>query len=187
VPQPVEVVVAADVLVAALSRLSPAAVMFPAMPPKTVDPHTDVIGAVVGSEGDFALILSEEILAQTVTVLTDPGGLGWAFDAVEEAVDVLCGIAGASSGGLVTEEHRVQWPKAGTAVAAAFRAVASDALGFPRVVVTNDADALALRTWMPHGVPWPAEEAVSILSPTRFRDLVEQARWRYRKLPLGCT
>lgn len=180
--QPVEVIVSADVLVAALSRLSPAVVVFPAMPPKTVDPHADVVGAFVGSEGDFALILSEEILSQAVTALTDRRGLGWAFDAAEEAVDVLCGIAGASGGGLVTEAHQVQLPQTGAVAAAALRAAASKDLGFPRVIVTDDPDTLTLRTWAPHGVPWPAGEVVSMLSPTRFRDLVEQARWRYRKL-----
>lgn len=96
---------------------------------------------------------------------------------------MLCGIADTSGGGLVAEEHRVQLPGVTAAAAAAFRAVASPDLGFPRVVVTDDPAALHLRAWVPHGVPWPPGEAVALLSPTRFRDLVEQARWRCR--PLG--
>jgi hypothetical protein len=74
----------------------------------------------------------------------------------------------------------VQRPKSGAVLAAAYRAGASPDLGFPRVVVTTDADALALRSWTRRRVPWPADEVVTILSPVRFRDLVEQARWRYR-------
>ena len=177
----VEVVVAADVLVAALSRISPAAVVFPSMPPKTGDPHGDVVGAFVGAEGDFALILSEEILGQTVTALTDGRGLAWAFDAAEEAIDVICGIATASGGGVATVPSRVQLPKTGLVAAAALRAAASPDLGFPRVVVTAAADAIALGACSPRRVPWPAGEVVTILSPVRFRDLVEQARWRFRR------
>jgi hypothetical protein len=181
VARPVEVVVSAEVLVAALSRISPSAVVFPSMPPKTADPHGDVVGAFIGAEGDFALILSEEILGQTVTALTDRRGLAWAFDAAEEAVEVIVGIAAASGGGLVTAASRVQLPRTGVVAAAALRAVASPDLGFPRAVVTADPDALALRAWTPRRVPWPPEEVVTILSPSPFRDLVEQARWRYRR------
>jgi hypothetical protein len=182
VARPVEVVVSAEVLVAALSRISAAAVVFPAMPPRTADPHGDVVGAFVGAGGDFALILTEDILGQTVTALTDRRGLAWAFDAAEEAVEVIAGIAVASGGGLVTAAGRVPLPKTvGAATAAALRAAASPDIGFPRVVVTARPDALALRAWTPRRVPWPADEVVTILSPVRFRDLVEQARWRYRR------
>lgn len=179
--RPVEVVISADVLVAALSRLSPAAVVFPAMPPKTGDPYGDVGGAFVGADGDFALIVSEEILEQTATALTDGRGLSWAFDAATEAIEVISGIASASGGGLVTAATRVQLPRTGKVLAAALRAVASPDLGFPRVVVTADPAGIALRSWTPRRVPWPKQEVVTILAPTRFRDLVEQARWRYRQ------
>ena len=179
--RPIEVIVSAEVLVAALSRVSPAAVVFPAMPPKTADPYGDVIGAFVGAEGDFSLITSEEILAQTVTALTDRRGPAWAFDAAEDAVELICGIASASGGGIVQPASRVQLPKTGAVLAAALRAAASPDLGFPRVVVTADPDAPVLRAWTPRGVPWPAAEVVTILSPSRFRDFVEQARWRYRR------
>lgn len=179
--RPVEVVVSAEVLVAALSRISPSAVVFPSMPPKTADPHGDVVGAFIGAEGDFALILSEEILGQTVTALTDRSGLAWAFDAADDAAEVIAGIATASGGGLVTAASRVQLPRTGVVVAAAFRAAASPDLGFPRAIVTAAPDALALRGWTPRRVPWPTEEIVTILPPTRSRDLVEQARWRYRR------
>ncbi|MEW6476166.1 MAG: hypothetical protein AB1679_28235 [Actinomycetota bacterium] len=177
----VEVAVSADVLVGALSRVSPAAVVFPSMPPKTADPYGDVLGAFVGAEGDFALIVSEEILEQTATALTDQRGLAWAFDAAEEAIEVISGIAFASGGGLATPPARVQLPKVGSVLTAALRAAASPDLGFPRVVVTADAEGIALRAWTPRRVPWPKEEVVTILAPTRFRDLVEQARWHYRQ------
>lgn len=179
--RPVEVVVAADVLVAALSRVSPAAVVFPAMPPKTADPYGDVVGAFVGAEGDFALVVSEPILEQTATALTDQRGLAWAFDAAEEAIEVISGIASSSGGGLATPAARVQLPKTGLVVGAALRTAASADLGFPRVVVTADPEGIALRAWTPRRVPWPKDEVVTVLSPTRFRDLVEQARWRYRQ------
>src|SRR2546423_7661756 len=100
------------------------------MLPKTADPYGDVVGAFVGAEGDFALVLSEEILGQTVTTLTDRGGLGWAFDAAEEAMDVICRIASASGGGLATAASRVQLPRTGMAVAAAFGALALRHLAF---------------------------------------------------------
>ena len=180
---PVEVVVAADVLVAALSKISAAAVRFPAVPPRTNDPNADVVGVFVAAEGDFALILSEEILEQVVTALIDDRrGLGWAFDAADQAIDVLVGIAEHSHGGIAPPADRVTAPLHADAVAkAALRAAASSDLGFPRAVVTGDPALQRLRQWRPAGIPWPADQPVTILSPSRFRDLVEQARWRYRR------
>ena len=179
---PVEVVVAADVLVAALSKVSAAAVRFPAMPPRTNDPNADVMGVFVGAEGDFALILSAEILEQVATALVDLGGLGWSFDAADQAIDVLAGIAEHSHGGIATPDDRVTTPRAADPVAtAALRAAASNDLGFPRALVTGDAALQRPGQWHPRGVPWPADQPVTILSPSRFRDLVEQARWRFRR------
>ena len=176
-------VVAADVLVAALSRVSAAAVRFPAMPRKTNDPHADVVGAFVGAEGDFALILSEEIVEQVGAALMDERGLGWAFAAADQAVDVLVGIAEHSQGGLVVAAPQVALPRgAGEVAAAALRAVAADDLGFPRAVVTDDPGLQRPRAWQPRGVPWPVDQAVALLSPSRFRDLAEQARCRYRRM-----
>lgn len=180
---PVEVVVAADVLVAALSKVSAAAVRFPAMPPKTNDPNADVIGVFVGAEGDFALILSAEVLEQVATALIDDRGLGWRFDAADQAIDVLVGIAEHSHGGIATAVDRVATPPHADAVAtAALRAAASSDLGFPRAVVTGDPALQRLGQWRPTGIPWPADQPVTILSPSRFRDLVEQVRWRYRRM-----
>lgn len=179
--QPVEVVVAAGVLVAALSRTNAAVLHFPAMPPKTTDPHADVVGAFVAAEGDFALILTDEIVEQVVTTLTDARGLGWAFDMADEAVEALAGIAVHSSGGLVTPAFEVELPAVTEAAAAALRAAASKDLGFPRVVVTDDPDPLRWRRWRPGGVPWPPDEDVSVQGPARFRDLVHDARWHFRK------
>lgn len=176
---PVEVVVAADVLVGALSRVSAAAVRFPAMPPKTNDPHADVIGAFVGADGDFALILSEEILEQVSTALVDGRGLAWDFPAVDQAVDVLVGIAEHSQGGLVVAASSVTMPHdVGRVEAAAPRAAAANELGFPRAVVTDEPGLQRLRTWQ---IPWPDDQAVTLLAPGPFRDLVERARWRYRR------
>lgn len=180
---PVEVVVAADVLVAALSRISAAAVRFPAVPPRTNDPNADVIGVFVGTEGDFALILSAEILEQVARALIDDRVLGWAFDAADQAIDVLVGIAEHSHGGIPTPVDRVATPPHADEVAtAALRAAASSDMGFPRAVVTGDPALQRLGHWHRHGIPWPADQAVTILSPSRFRDLVEQARWRYRRM-----
>ncbi len=179
--QPVEVVVAADVVVAALSRTSAAALRFPAMPPKTTDPHVDAVGAFVAAEGDFALILTDEIVEQVVTTLTDARGLAWAFDMADEAVEVLAGIAAHSRGGFVAPAFETELPAVTEAAAAALRAAASKDLGFPRVVVTGDRDALAWRRWRPTGVPWPPDEDVSVQGPARFRDLIHDARWRFRR------
>lgn len=179
---PVEVVVAADVLVAALSRVSAGAVRFPAVPPKTSDPNADVIGVFVGAEGDFALILSAEILEQVATALIDDRVLGWAFDAADQAIDVLVGIAEHSHGGIATPLDQVASPPRADAVAtAALRAAASSDLGFPRAVVTGDPALQRMGHWHPRGVPWPADQPVTILSPSRLRDLVERARWHYRR------
>jgi hypothetical protein len=179
---PVEVVVAADVLVAALSRVSAAAIRFPAVPPRTSDPNADVIGVFVGAEGDFALILSPEILEQVAGALIDQRVLGWAFDAADQAIDVLVGIAEHSHGGIASPIDRVATPPHADALAiAALRAVASGDLGFPRAVVSGDPALQRLGLWHPRGIPWPADLPVTILSPSRFRDLVEQARWRYRR------
>ena len=174
---PVEVVVAADVLVAALSRVSAAAVRFPAMPPKTNHPQADVIGAFVGADGDFALILSDEILEQVSTAVLDRRGLAWEFTAVDQAVDVLIGIAEHSLGGLVVAASSVALPAGlGPVEIAALRAVAADGLGQPRAVVTDEPALQRLRTWQPRGVPWPADQSVTLLGPGPFRDLAERAR-----------
>ena len=180
---PVEVVVAADILVAALSKVSAAAVRFPAVPPKTNDPNADVIGVFVGAEGDFALILSPEILEQVATALINAGGLGWAFDAADQAINVLVGIAEHSQGGIATPVDKVTTPpRAGPVAMAALRAAASTDLGFPRAVVTGDPALHRLGQWYPRGIPWPADQPVTILSPSGFRDLVERSRWHYRRM-----
>jgi hypothetical protein len=153
------------------------------VPPKTNDPNADVIGVFVSAEGDFALILSAEILEQVARALIDDRVLGWAFDAADEAIDVLVGIAEHSHGGIATPVDRVATPSHADAVAtAALRPAASSDLGFPRAVVTGDPALRRLGHWHPRGIPWPAHQPVAILSPSRFRDLVEQARWRYRRM-----
>lgn len=175
----VEVILAADVMVAALSRVSPAAVRFPTMPPKTEDPYADTIGAFVSSDGDFALILSDDILEQVATVLTDR--LDWGFDETDQAITVLLRIAGACRGGRATPAWSVQLPPLGKAAAEAFRLAASTDIGHPRIVVTDDPGALSLKEWRPTGVPWPAEQAVTVQSPHAFRNFVEKVRWRFRQ------
>jgi hypothetical protein len=183
--EPVYVVVAADVVVAALSRVSPQAVAFPSMPPKTADPYADVIGAFVNASGDFAWILSEAIIEQITLVLTDESiGLGWTLEAAEGAIDAICNIADSSDGGLVNADPTVQVPTVGDPAQVAMRTVASKDLGQPRVavVVTNDLDAIAIEDWEPRGVPWPPDQKIKFLSPTQFRDLVERARWKLRPI-----
>lgn len=171
---------AADVLVAALSRVSPAAVRFRSMPPKTVDPNADTIGVFVPSRQDFALVLTDEIVRQVATVLTDPRGLAWPFDATDEAMEILAGLAARSGGGFATPVVGIVAPRVSPHAVEAFRAAASPDLGFPRVVVTADRRATALRTWRPRGVPWPRDEVVGVLSGREFRDLVAHARWGLR-------
>jgi hypothetical protein len=183
--EPIDVVVGADVIVAALSRISAHAVVFPAMPPKTPDPHADVIGTFVSGLGDFAWILSDEIIEQTSLALTDDTvGLGWDLDEADGAIDTICNIADLSSGGLVVADATVQLPNVGEAARAAMRTAASKDLGQPRVavVVTDDAYALARSEWGPQGIPWPAAQTISIMGPDRFRNLVERARWGLRRL-----
>ena len=178
----VDVVVAADVLVAALSRVSPQTVAFPRMPPKTASSAADVIGTFVAPQDFFSLILSEEILDETATALVQTrGALGWDFQRADDAITVLCDLADESSGGLVVPHPTVHTPLAGEAGTAALRTAASDDLGHPRVaaVVTNDANALELPRWCPSGIGWRSED-VMIMAPAKFRDTVERTRRRLR-------
>jgi hypothetical protein len=70
----VDVVVAADVLVAALSRVGPQTVTFRGMPPKTASAAADVIGTFGAPQDSFNLILSEDILEETTTALVQTHG-----------------------------------------------------------------------------------------------------------------
>jgi len=180
----VDVVVAADVLVAALSRVSPQTVTFPRMPPKTASAAADVIGTFVAPQDSFSLILSEDILDETTTALVQThGALGWDFASADDAITVLCDLADESHGGLVVPHQTVHTPLAGRAATTALRTAASDDLGHPRVavVVTNDPNALELPGWGPPNIGWRSRELM-IMGPAKFRDSVERTRLRLRHL-----
>ena len=124
----------------------------------------------------------EQILEQVSAALLDERGLAWDFAAVDQAVDILVGIAEHSHGGLAAANPSVSLPAAVSPVgAAALRAAAARELGFPRAVVTDEPGLQRLRTCRPRGIPWPGDLAVTLLAPGAFRDLVERARWRYRR------
>lgn len=176
----VEVIVGADVLVGALSRISAAAVQFPAMPPRTADPYADVVGAFVSSDGDFALILTEAIVEQLLTALIHPDGLAWAFDEADRAAATISDLATHCRGGFVEPAWEVQLPPLAPAARTALQAAASKDLDHPRVVVTADSQALALSPWRPRGVPFPPNESITVMSPDTFRNFVERARWHFR-------
>src|SRR5690554_6437078 len=99
---PVPIVLAAEVLVDACSRVNAGVIQFPAMPPKTLHAASDAVGAFVNADGDFALVLSDEIVEQMFTALTDPRGLAWDVAQADQAANVIARIAEASGGGFVT-------------------------------------------------------------------------------------
>lgn len=176
---PVDVIVSPEVLVAALSGVSAAAVQFPTMPPKTLNAEVDTIGAFVLGADDFALILSETIVEAVVSVLTDPRGLDWSFRQADTAVDVMCQIALGGRGGFVTPNMMATLPTGvGLSDEIALRTAASTDLGSTRAVVTNT------RRLYQHISSWSqgptVEQHVALLSPERFRDLVHRVRWTTR-------
>jgi hypothetical protein len=175
----VEVVLAADVLVGALARVSPDAVRFPQMPPKTNAPLADAVGAFPTADDDFALNLSTLILGQVATALADRRGLAWGFESIDAAVDVLVGLVSVSGGRLFTPLFTPVPTGLSTSGAAALRTAASKELSFPRAVVTEESALLRLRDWRPEH-PFPKGEQIAMLSARQFRDLVERARWRPR-------
>lgn len=174
----IDVVLAAHVIVAGLSRIGPAAITFPAMPPKTSEPPVDAIGAFVSSDGDFCWILTDEVLQQVATTLVSEDGLAWDFEEADVAIDVVCGIADSSGGGLVVPVA-VANADAEPTTAAAQRAVAAP-LSATRIVVTGDPSFRVGGAWAPVGVPWSEGDQVFVRTALEFRDLVHDARWRYR-------
>lgn len=182
-PDPIDVVVSPDVLVAALSGVSAAAIQFPAMPPKTPNAAADTIGVFVAGEGDFALILSEPLLEAVATALTDRRGLAWAFDRVDEALDTVCRIAKGGQGGFVAADATVELPGGvGRSDEIALRTAASKDLGATRAVATYTERLYKhVRSWQPVVPWWPADQRITLLSPEQFRDLVHRARWGMRR------
>jgi len=178
---PVEVVADVPVLVAALSGIGPGAVAFPATPPRSGQPEVDALGVFAYPDKNFALNMSDEIVEGVVVTLRDTHGLAWSAGQVDRAIEVLSGLAAATSGGLITPEFSMQIPTTvGLSAIQGIRAAASHELGNPRVVVTSDPAALRLDPFAPRGIPHPPDQPIAILSPAAFTAAAERARWKLR-------
>jgi hypothetical protein len=183
---PVDVVAASDVVVAAASRLNPDAIRFPVMPPGSGHPPSDVLGTFLfPGDGHFALILSDEIIEQTMLALGDARGLGWDFHERERFVDELLFLADRCGGGVITNPAAgLQLPPTvGASAAAAMRCAASPDLGHPRtvVIVTEDPTAVRIGSWVPKGIRWPGDQPIEVVDTSSFRALVARTRLRLRR------
>ena len=75
---------------------------WPSPPPVRGNLAANVVG-ILNDAREFALFLTEHILANVLRVLTEPapGGYGWAMEPAEQYIELLVEIAEASGGGLV--------------------------------------------------------------------------------------
>ena len=178
------VVVAADILVAALSKVDPELLLFPAVPPATGHDATDVVGVFVRSvtDQDFALFVSNDILTEVAVTLER---LDWSFDERDRAITTLSSLAAQSGGAVVeTTPHGIQLPQMTQAASSAVACCASEALGAlnrPRVAIVDDTTAKDVREVTPRNIPWPKDAPVMVMSAGRYRALVEKARLTMRQ------
>lgn len=96
------VVVDVNILIGAVSSGSDAFHSWPSPPPVRGNLEANVVG-ILNDAREFALFLSEHILANTARVLLGmpPNGFGWAEAQVEEYISLLVEIADASGGGVL--------------------------------------------------------------------------------------
>lgn len=180
---PIHVVLDPAVIVGAISQMGPGAATYPAVPPRTGAVYADALG-VFSYRGDahFALILSKDLVEDVIVAVASRADLGWAFDETDQAVERIARLARSSGGGFVTPSTGVQVPPGmGRLTRSALQAATAKDLGRLRLVVTDDAGALRLKELQPHGIPYPANEPISFVSPARFATMAEHIRWRMRR------
>lgn len=175
----------APTIVGALSQVGPAAAAFPSVPPVSGNRYADALGVFeYPFDQYFALFISEQIVEEVVTALTGRE-LGWDFDEADRAIGVIDRIAEQCGGGLVTAEMRVTLPpRLGVPAGSALRAAASgEVSSAARLLVTEDSIAVEMAEIEPRGIPWPADEKITVLDPGRFAKMAERVRWRMRQIP----
>ncbi len=177
---PIEVVLQAPVLVAALSEVGPAPLTFPAVPPLSGRHHADAIGVFAYPDDCFTLNVSEELVEEVVTALTG-STLAWGYEEAEAAIDSLGELAARAGGGLVTPENDVEVPERFSRTAAtALRAVCSKELSQPRVLVTNEPAVLRAKRLHPQASPFLLDEHIQMMDPEWFAKMAQKVRWRMR-------
>jgi predicted nucleic acid-binding protein len=96
------VTVDVNVFVAAVAGGNDAFHSWPSPPPVRGNLAANVVG-ILNDAREFALFLTEHILANVLRVLTEPApdGYGWELEPAEQYIELLVEIAEASGGGLV--------------------------------------------------------------------------------------
>jgi len=181
----IEVVLDAPTIAAALAQIGPVAIVFPKVPPLTGVDAVDALGvfAYVG-DAYFAHIVSDEIIAETIKMLTDMQS--WELEEVRDGLNLVFDQAEDGGGGLVRAERSISVPGVvADSTKTAIRAAATKDVGHPRLVVTNDPAALHIGELQPHGVPFPRGEAIRFWSPRSFAHFAADVRQRRRPIPPG--
>jgi predicted nucleic acid-binding protein len=161
---PVPVVFDVNVLVLAIAAGESPFRSWPSPPPTSGNPSADCLG-VVNDAAEFALWLSPHILVNTGRVLASV--LKMPEDEIDEYLEVLAEIAGASGGGIIDPPQVVgdcqDWEDN--------RVLDLAMAGGAFLVVSADADLTTLSPW--RGRP--------IIEPAQFASLVDASRRTRRR------
>ncbi|MCX6392309.1 MAG: hypothetical protein NTX95_07425 [Actinobacteria bacterium] len=126
---------------------------WPSPPPVSDNPFADCLG-IANDAREFALYLSEHILATTVYVLTHRDhGFGWDVTHASDYVEVLLDIAAASGGAILDPTIRVNDAADDEDNRILELALACDA----DLIVSDDAHLTELSPWRGRPVLRPAE------------------------------
>ena len=142
-----------NVLVGAVASGTTKFESWPSPPPVSDNPFADCLG-IVNDAREFALYLSEHILATTVYVLTHRDhGFGWDATHASDYAEVLLDIAAASSGAILDPDVRVSDAADDEDNRILELALACDA----DLIVSDDAHLTELSPWRGRPVLRPAE------------------------------
>lgn len=138
------VTVDVNVLVRAVAGGSDSFHSWPSPPPIRGNLAANVVG-IFNDCREFALHVSEHILANTVRVLagSPPQGYGWAVDRAEEYVELLVEIAEASGGAVVEPAEKVGDCKDHEDNRILECALASGSV----LIISDDTDLLSMSPW----------------------------------------
>ena len=142
-----------NVLVGAVASGTTKFESWPSPPPVSDNPFADCLG-IANDAREFALYLSEHILATTVYVLTHRDhGFGWDATHASDYVEVLLDIATASGGAILDPDARVSDAADDEDNRILELALACDA----DLIVSDDAHLKELSPWRGRPVLRPAE------------------------------
>ncbi|MCL4413514.1 MAG: hypothetical protein M1522_02000 [Actinobacteria bacterium] len=183
----IEVVLDAPTIAAALAQIGPVAIVFPEVPPLTGVDAVDALGVFAYvADAYFAHIVSDEIIAETVKMLTDMQN--WGLEEARAGIELVFDQAEDGGGGLVRAERGISVPGVvADSTKTAIRAAATKDVGYPRLVVTSDPAALEIGELQPHGVPFPKDETLRFWSPASFARFAVDVRLKRRPIPPGRT